>query len=38
MIKRETTDTIPLLHVAQQLDTIEDLILKGKHLFHIHFA
>jgi hypothetical protein len=33
MIKRETTDTIPLLHVAQQLGTIDVLFLKSKVLF-----
>ncbi|HXE95704.1 MAG TPA: hypothetical protein VN642_04830 [Dongiaceae bacterium] len=34
MIKRETTDTIPLLHVAQQFDTIYALELKSKHLIN----
>ena len=34
MIKRETTDTIPLLHVAQQLNTIEAMFYKSKHLIN----
>ena len=33
MIKSETTDTIPLLRVAQQLNTIDDLLHKSKCLF-----
>jgi hypothetical protein len=33
MIKRETTDTIPLFHVAQQLITIDAWFYKSKHLF-----
>jgi hypothetical protein len=32
MIKRETTDTIPLLHVVQQSDSIDVLFFKSKHL------
>jgi hypothetical protein len=36
MIKRETTDTIPLLHVAQQFDNIAALFIKGKHLILPH--
>jgi hypothetical protein len=31
MIKRETTDTIPLLHVAQQFNNITVLFIKSKH-------
>jgi len=34
MIKRETTDTIPLLHVAQQFVTIYVLHFKSKHLIN----
>jgi len=34
MIKRETTDTIPLLHVVQQSSTIDPLPFKSKHLFN----
>ena len=33
MIKREATDTIPLLHVVQQLVTIDALTVKSKLLF-----
>ena len=33
MIKREVTDTIPLLRVLQQSCIIEALIFKSKHLF-----
>jgi hypothetical protein len=33
MIKRETTDTIPMFHVAQQFITIDVLIFKSKLLF-----
>jgi hypothetical protein len=33
MIKRETTDTIPLLHVAQQFVTIDAPLINSKHLF-----
>ncbi len=33
MIKRETADTIPLLHMVQQLVTIDAMAIKSKLLF-----